>query len=81
MDAVRGIQAERTKKVTELIEKDGGKVIAMYALIGRYDLAFIVDMPSNGALMKASIAVTKMTGIGFSSMPAMTVEEFDKLAG
>ena len=81
VDAVRGIQVERTKKVTELIEKDGGKVIAMYALIGRYDLAFIVDMPSNGALMKVSIAVTKLTGIGFSSMPAMAVEEFDKLAG
>jgi len=80
-EAVRGIQAQRTKKVEELINKEGGKIIAMYALIGRFDLVFIVDMPGNDALIKASIAITKLTGIGFSSFPALSIEEFDKFAG
>jgi uncharacterized protein with GYD domain len=81
LEAVKGIQAQRTKKVEALIKKHGGKILGMYALIGCYDLAFIVDMPNNTALVKTSIAITKSTGISISTSPAMTVQEFDKIAG
>lgn len=80
-EAVKGIKAERTKKVVDIFKKQGGRIITMYALIGPYDLALIVDMPSNAALVKAALATTKLTGIGFFSSPAMTVEEFDRIAG
>lgn len=79
LEAVKGITPERTKKVAEVINKSGGKVQAMYALLGRFDLAFIVDFAENSDVMKASIALTKLTGIGFTTLPAMPVEEFDKL--
>jgi len=79
VEAIKGIAAERTKKVTEAIEKAGGKVNAMYALLGNYDLAFIVDFPGITEVMKTSVALTKLTGIGFTTHPAMKVEEFDKL--
>lgn len=78
--AVKGIKAQRTKKVEALIKKQGGRIIGMYALLGPYDLAFIVDMPSNAAVVKTSIAITKLTGIGFCTSPAMSVQEFDKIA-
>ncbi|MDD5155996.1 MAG: GYD domain-containing protein [Candidatus Omnitrophica bacterium] len=81
VEAIKGIKAERTKKVVEIFKKQGGRILSMYALIGPYDLALIVDMPGNAALMKAAIAVTKLTGVGFFSSPAMTVEEFDRIAG
>lgn len=81
LEAVKGITAERTKKVVETIEKAGGKVSSMYALLGCHDLAFVVDFPGVSEAMKASIALTKLTGIGFNTSPAVTVEEFDKLAG
>ena len=81
IDAVKGIAAERTKKVAEIIQKCGGKVNAMYVLLGRYDLVFIVDFPGNADVMKASVAITKLTGIGFTTCPAMPVEEFDKVLG
>ena len=29
--------------------------------------------------MKASVALAKLTGIGFRSLPAVTVQEFDAL--
>jgi hypothetical protein len=29
--------------------------------------------------MKASVAITKLTGISFSTMPAVTVQDFDRL--
>jgi uncharacterized protein with GYD domain len=77
--AIAAISAERTQKVTETILKAGGKVQSMYALLGRYDLAFIVDFPNDAEALKASVALTKLTGIGFNTSPAISVEEFDKL--
>jgi len=78
-DAVKGMSAQRTKKSTELLKKFGGEVSAMYALLGEHDLAFIVTFPGNEEAMKASVALSKLTGISFTTSPAVTVEEFDKL--
>jgi uncharacterized protein with GYD domain len=80
-EAIKGITAERTNKVVDTIAKAGGKVNSMYALLGNYDLAFIVDFPGNKEAIKASVALTKLTGIGFTTSPAITVEEFDKVIG
>jgi len=81
LEAIEGIKAERTKKVKEIIKKNGGKIIGMYALLGPYDLAFIVDLPSSIVATKVSVAITKLTGIGFSTLAAFSVEEFDKIMG
>jgi uncharacterized protein with GYD domain len=81
VEAIKGIAAERTKRVTETIEKAGGKVNAMYALLGNYDLAFVVDFPGITDVLKASVAITRLTGIGFTTSPAISVDEFDKIVG
>jgi uncharacterized protein with GYD domain len=78
LEAIKGIAAERTRQVVSTIEKSGGKVNSMLALLGNYDLAFVVDFPGIAEVMKASVALTKLTGIAFTTSPAMTVEEFDK---
>ncbi|MFH0814031.1 MAG: GYD domain-containing protein [Pseudomonadota bacterium] len=78
-EALKKISAERTNKATNLIKKLGGKVSAMYALLGQYDLVLIADFPGTEEAMKASIALSKMTGIAFTTSPAVTVEQFDKL--
>jgi uncharacterized protein with GYD domain len=51
----------------------------MYAMLGEKDLLFILELPSVAAAMQVSVALSKMTGIAFSTAPAVTVEEFDKL--
>lgn len=79
VEAVQGIAADRTKQVTAVIEKAGGKVNSMYALMGAHDLAFIVDFPDVKSAMKASVALAKLTGIAFMTLPAIPVEEFDKI--
>lgn len=79
LSAVKGIKRERTKKAMKAIEKLGGKVNSLYALLGSYDLASIVDFPKNSDAIKASIALTRLTGIGFTTFPAITVDEFDKM--
>ncbi len=79
LEAVKGISSGRTKKAVEMIKKNGGKVQLMYVLMGCYDLALLVDFPGNKELIKASIALTKLTGVGFTGFPAISVQEFDKL--
>ncbi|MFH1825323.1 MAG: GYD domain-containing protein [Candidatus Firestonebacteria bacterium] len=80
LDAVQKISTDRTEKVVSLIEKAGGKVNLMYVLLGSYDLVFLVDLPNIQKVIKASIAITKLTGISFTTFPAIDVEEFDKIA-
>jgi len=80
-EAIKGISAERTKTALDAIAKAGGKVNSMYALLGKYDLVLITDFPGVGDVMKASIALNKLTGIAFTSFPAIPVEEFDKITG
>ncbi len=77
--AVKGMSARRTKSAEATIKKYGGKVQGMYALLGDKDLAFILSFPGIDQAMKASVALSKMTGISFVTCPAVTVEQFDKL--
>ena len=73
------ISAKRTEDTEALIEKFGGKLESAYAILGEKDLVLIVDYPDTPTAMKASVALSKLLGIGFSTSPAVTVEAFDQL--
>ncbi len=77
--AMEGMSAERTKQAAGLVEKFGGEITAGYALLGETDLVFIGDFPSVEKAMQASVAVSKLTNIAFTTAPAVSIEEFDKL--
>ena len=79
VEAIKGISPARTEKALKTIKKLGGRVESLHSLLGAYDLAAMVDFPKNADAIKASIALTRITGIAFTTFPAMTVEEFDKL--
>ena len=78
-DALKNMSAERTEKCIGVIREMGGEVDSIYALLGDIDLVIIANLPNNRAAMKASVALSKMTGIGFKTCPAVNVEEFDEL--
>lgn len=78
-EALGGMSADRTKKALEAIANAGGKVNSMYALLGKYDIVLITDFPGVAEVMKASVALNKLTSISFTSFPAITMEEFDKI--
>lgn len=80
-ESLKGISAKRTKAATDLIAKFGGQVQAMYATLGASDLVLVVAFPGVTEAMKASVALSNMTGIAFSTSPAVTVEQFDQLTG
>ena len=78
-EAIGGISADRTTKALDVIAKAGGKVNSMYALLGKYDIVLITDFPGVAEVMKASIALNKLTNISFTSFPAIAMDEFDKI--
>ena len=78
-EALKEMSAERTDKAVSLIKKFGGEVDSMYALLGERDLVLIADFPELEQAIKASVALTKMTGVSFTSSPAVPVEDFDKM--
>lgn len=80
-NSVQNISAKRTADAVSVIEKNGGKLSAGYALLGDIDLILIVDFPSNEDAMKASVALSQMLGVAFTTAPGVKFEEFDKLVG
>lgn len=77
--AIKEVSPQRTQAAGDLIRKLGGKIIAVYALLGETDLLAVVDLPGIEAAIKASVDLSKMTGISFTTCPAIPVEEFDKI--
>ena len=80
-EGIQDISADRTRQVGELVEKLGGTVEAMFAVLGEYDLVLRLQLPDTAKAMKASIELGKLTGISFTTLPALSVEQFDRLAG
>ncbi len=78
-EGVKGISAQRTQQAAAIFKKFGGEVKAMYAMLGEKDLLLVADLPSVVAAMQTSVALSKLTGIAFTTSPAVTVEEFDQL--
>ncbi len=81
LEAMKGISAQRTQEAKKIVEDAGGKVNSIYALLGPYDLALILELPDDKSAMKVSLELTRMSGIAFTTLPAVNVEEFDKLVG
>ena len=78
-EAIKEMSIERTQQVVSEINKLGGEVLAMHALLGEYDLLFCVTLPNVEIAIKASVALNRLTGISFTTSPAVTVETFDKM--
>jgi uncharacterized protein with GYD domain len=78
-DSLKKISSERTKKAVEIIKKNGGKVISMYAVLGEHDLVFTLDFPDAEKALSTSVALNVLTGISFVTSPVVDVEQFDRL--
>ncbi|MDW7740119.1 MAG: GYD domain-containing protein [Bacillota bacterium] len=78
-DSLNKISAERTEKAMDLIQENGGAIKAAYATLGDNDLLFVVNFPKISSVIKTSVEMGNMLGINFSTTPAITVNEFDKL--
>jgi len=80
-ESVKKISKGRTVNAIKIIKQSKGKLVAAYAMMGETDLLFITEFPGVAEAIKASINLNKILGISFATLPALKVEEFDKLAG
>ena len=78
-ESLRQASPDRTEKSDHLIKAYGGHVGAMYALLGEFDLVMITQFRSIEDAIKASVALTRATGISWVTAPAIPIEYFDKL--
>lgn len=78
-NALKNASATRTRKAEHLIGRFRGKVRAMYALIGEHDLLIVVDLPGIDEVVKVSTGLMELTGITFTTVPAISVNAFDKI--
>jgi uncharacterized protein with GYD domain len=79
-DSIRKIDPKRTKKAEEIITGYGGTLKWVYALLGEYDLLFMVELPGIAEAVQASLSISAATGIAVQSAPAIPVALFDDLA-
>ena len=79
-EALKKISPERTRKAMSVIQKYGGRVKSVYAMLGGNDLVFIITLPGAAQATMVSIALSRLTGISFTTSEAIPVDQFDKLA-
>jgi uncharacterized protein with GYD domain len=79
LEAMKGISTDRTDQAVALMARYGGTLRAAYAMLGQNDLLLVTDFADAQHAMQASVALARSTGIGFTTAPAVTVEEFDRL--
>lgn len=79
--ALEGVSVDRTRQAHQVVEKLGGKIKAIYALLGEYDLVIIAELPHMAEAMQASITLKRLSEISFFTAAAMPIEEFDQMVG
>ncbi|TVQ35890.1 MAG: GYD domain-containing protein [Spirochaetaceae bacterium] len=77
--ALKGISSARTSEAHGLVAGLGGSVKSEYVLLGEHDLVLVVELPGAEEAMKASVGLTKLTGISFSTAQALPLSTLDRL--
>ncbi len=79
VDSLKKANSKRTAQAYKLIQKLGGKIKSVHALLGENDIIIQAELPGTKAALKASLGLTRLTGIGFTTSEAVPVSEFDKI--
>jgi uncharacterized protein with GYD domain len=79
LDAIKGINAKRTRMAHDLATKYKGNLKSVYALCGKNDLLLITEFPGTSEALQFSVALTRQTGIAFSTSEAIPTDRFDQL--
>jgi uncharacterized protein with GYD domain len=59
----------------------GAKIIAQYAVLGKYDFVTILDAPNNEAISKVSVELGARGTVQIVTVPAIPVHEFIEKMG
>lgn len=77
-EGVKGLK--ETQRYLEEGQKDvkgaGGKILAAYALLGRYDYIYITEFPDQKSAMKALMGTVLKGRVSPETLVAIPLEEF-----
>jgi len=68
----------RIKEVNKEVEAMGVKILAQYALLGRYDFINILEAPGNETISKVAVELGSRGTLQTMTMSAMKVDDFIK---
>lgn len=68
----------RIKEVNKEVEAMGVKILAQYALLGRYDFVNILEAPGNETISKVAVELGSRGTLQTMTMAAMKVDDFIK---
>jgi len=67
---------KRLEEGHRIVESIGGRVIAGYALFGRYDYLFIVEIPDQKSALKAILKIASEGYASSETLIAVPIEDF-----
>ena len=71
---------QRLAKANEIAAREGAKITAGYATLGRYDMVFLIEGPEDiSKTLKSCAAVAMMGAHSIETMPALPIQDFYKL--
>ncbi len=76
---IKGVE-KRYEAFKKLVEGKGGKVVAEYSTLGRYDYVITVDLPNDQAALEVSVATGSKGNVTLETCRAFTFAEFAKAA-
>ncbi len=78
-EELKEISLKYRAEVVRLVNSFGGDVRSMYVMFRERYLILIFAFPGIKGAMRASIALSKLTGISFTTSPEVAIDEFNKI--
>ena len=78
-EELKEISLKYRAEIVSLVENFGGDVKSMYVMLKEKYLIFVLAFPGIKRATKASIVLSKLTGISFWILPVVPVDEFSKM--
>jgi len=75
-EELKEISLKYRTEIVSLVNNLGGDVRSMYVMLGEKSLVFIFAFPGTRGALQASTALSKLTGISFTTSPVVPVDEF-----
>ncbi len=77
--AIEGGGPERFAKAQQIVAAENCEILAVYGLLGAYDLMSVAECPDNRAAMKISAKIGNLIGAKSETMPALDRDDFLQL--
>lgn len=77
--SIEGGGPERFAKAQQIVGAEDCEIVAVYGLLGGYDILAVVECPDNRAAAKISAKIGNLIGARSQTMPAIERDDFLQL--